>query len=269
MRVKDLIKALNERFPLHLQEAYDNAGEQISFRNNIVDGILISLDLNEEVIKEAIEMGCCIIVTHHPFFFKPLRRITSGEPKSEMLIKLIVRGISLYSAHTNLDKIYYDKLADVLGVYNRRLLIKTDISNDSMDYGFGIYGELNRVITMEHLLNIVKDRLKLKYLIYSGDKHKSISRLALINGAGGGMIEKILAEYNLDCIITGDVGYHPGKIAQDYDVSIIDAGHYGTERILLDFLKLEIQDCLTKIGAGSDIRIYISEKEESPFKILT
>ena len=266
MIINDLIKELDRRFPLNLQEKYDNAGDQICFGNSEIGGILLSLDIDDSVIDEAVEKRANLIVTHHPFFFKPLSRIRSGEPSSELLLRLIQSEISLYSAHTNLDKIYFDKLGEILGVGNRELLFKTDEAGGT-DYGFGIYGEFTRAVRLEDLLKDVKIKLGLEYVIYSGSKKSGIKKIALIGGAGGSMMEKILKEREVQCVITGDIGYHPCKTAIRHGVSVIDAGHYGTEKILLGFLREEIEDCLTNLNKECDVKLYISEKEENPFKV--
>ncbi len=269
MKVNELTKFLDQRFPLHLQEKYDNAGEQISFGDHDIKLILLSLDLDADVISEAVEKGANLIITHHPFFFKPLRRIISGDPASGLLLKIVESEISIYSAHTNLDKVYFDKLGEVLGVKNRQLLIKTDQSydDDSRDYGFGVYGEFSDAVLLREILDAVKDKLNLEFVIYSGNEDAKIKTIALAGGAGGGMIERILKEHSVECIITGDIGYHPCKIARDYGVPVIDAGHFGTEKILLNFLKDEVEDCLTKIEDTSDVKVCISIKEENPFKV--
>jgi dinuclear metal center YbgI/SA1388 family protein len=266
MKINGLTKELDRRFPLKLQEKYDNAGDQVCFGNIEINGILLSLDIDDGVINEAVEKRANLIITHHPFFFKPLSRVISGEPSSELLLRLIRNEISLYSAHTNLDKVYFDKLGKVLGVENRELLIKTDETEET-DYGFGIYGEFTRAFRLEDLLEDVKKKLGLEYVIYSGNKKSEIKKIALIGGAGGSLIGKILKEREVHCVITGDIGYHHCMIARDFGVPVIDAGHYGTERILLNFLKEEIEDCLTNSGKECDVNVSISAKEENPFRV--
>ncbi|MCU0821811.1 MAG: Nif3-like dinuclear metal center hexameric protein [Spirochaetes bacterium] len=266
MIISDLTKELDLRFPLALQEKYDNAGDQVCFGHNKINGVLLSLDIDESVIDEAAEKQANLIISHHPFFFKPLSRIRTGEPSSELLLRLIQNEISLYSAHTNLDKIYFNKLGRVLGLVNYELLVKTDVA-DGKDYGYGICGDLPGELKLDDILALLKTRLGIEYLIYSGDKKRKIKRIAMVGGAGGSMIEKILKEREIHCVITGDIGYHHCKTAAARGVPVIDAGHYGTERILLTFLKDEIEDCLTNLEKGCDVMVHISEKEENPFKV--
>ncbi|MCP4132900.1 MAG: Nif3-like dinuclear metal center hexameric protein [bacterium] len=286
MKIQKIISGMNEIFPLFLQEKYDNSGSQVVFPDKEVSSILLSLDIDDITIDEALEKGCNMIITHHPFIFKPLSRIVSTEPKSAKIVKLIENKISLYAAHTNLDKLYYDRLGTILGLINGQLLFETD----RLDYnplnssgiltrteepgpgkipvGFGMLGDLMQPAPLHELIERVKESLGLQYLVYSGELQQSVEAVAILNGSGGGSIERIINKYRVDAIITGDVGYHHSKFALDHSVAVIDAGHFGTERILIDFLKSEIQDYLTKLTDSNDIKIYVTEKEQDPFKVF-
>ncbi len=267
MNIRDLTEYLNNRFPIELQEKYDNTGDQVSFTEKSINNILLAVDIEEKIIAEALEKNCNIIITHHPFLFKPLKKIKTGEPYSDYLLSLIRNEISLYAVHTNMDKIFFDKLGRVLGINDGKLLLKTD-TMDNIDYGFGFYGKLTEEIMLDDLLKLIKDKLSLSYLQYTGEKTSPVRNVALINGAGGGQIENIILNNNVDCIVTGDVGYHHFKTAQIYGIPVIDAGHFGTERILLDFLKDEIDEYLKKNNLEQSIKIYISQYEENPVKIF-
>ncbi len=269
MKIEELKSFLDGRFPPALQEKYDNAGGQVLFSDDDCTGILISLDCDRAVIGEAILLGCNLIVSHHPFFFRPLRSISDGDPRSEALFDLVSGRISLYSAHTNLDKIYYDRLARVIGLSDIKLLLGSDAtqSREPGEYGFGAVGELDEALPLMSLLDRVRERLSLPYLIYSGDSSKLVRRCAVSGGAGGGDIERIIGGHKVDCVITGDVGYHDAKTALDHGVAVIDAGHFGTERILLDFLHAEIQDYLTKTTPAGQIRACVSRMETNPFRV--
>ncbi len=270
MKVRDACSFLEGRFPPALQEKYDNAGGQVLFPDDEIRGVLVSLDCDRAVIEEARTLGCNLIVTHHPIFFRPLRNLTGGEPHSEMIFDLVNDRTSLYSAHTNLDKIYFDRLGAVIGLAEMSLLVKTDTprSEGGREYGFGARGEFNPPLPLEELLHRVCDRLALPFLVYAGKGEAPMRRCAVSGGAGGGSIGRILQECEVDCIITGDVGYHDVKTAVDHGVAVIDAGHYGTERILLDFLCSDIQDYLTKTPTAGQIRACVSRMETNPFSVF-
>lgn len=269
MIVQKITEFLDKRFPLHLQEKYDNAGGQVIFTDEKITGILLSLDPDAKVVQEAADNRCNLIITHHPFFFKPLKQIKTGNPSSDILLKLISKRISLYSAHTNLDKVYFDKIGDRLGIINKELLFRTDSDPDLSEYGFGVLGDLPETITLKDFLQKIKNDLAVEFAVYSGEQDSEIKKLALVNGSGGRLIERILTERDVDCVITGDIGYHHIRTAIDYGVPVIDAGHYGTERLLLDFLKAEMEIFLSDSGYKNKIAVHISAKEENPFRIFT
>ncbi len=104
MIIKEIVNALENFAPLPLQEDYDNAGLQIGLtETEEVTGVLLCLDVTEPVIREAVEKNCNLIISHHPLIFRGVKHIT-GTTYVERCIAMAIRnGISIYSAHTNLD----------------------------------------------------------------------------------------------------------------------------------------------------------------------
>jgi dinuclear metal center YbgI/SA1388 family protein len=101
--VLDVLAFLNEVAPFKLQEDYDNSGLLVGHRDEVVTGILVTLDCVESVIDEAIQHGANVIVAHHPILFKPLKSITSSNYVERTILKAIREGISIIAIHTNLD----------------------------------------------------------------------------------------------------------------------------------------------------------------------
>lgn len=267
MKIQEIINFLNSKFPVILQEKYDNTGEQVAFYNKDIKNIMLAIDIDNSVLNESIDKKCNLVITHHPFLFKPLKKVITGDPSSELLIKILSNEITVHTVHTNLDKIFYNKLGSLFDIEDEKLLIKTD-TIDNNEYGFGTIGNLKSPITLRDLLSIIKTKLNLDYLIYSGVDDKTIRSIAAINGAGGSVIEKILLENTVDCIITGDIGYHHCKTAINYGIPVIDAGHYGTEKILLNSLKDELDAFLLENGCKDKLGIFISQDETNPFKLF-
>jgi putative NIF3 family GTP cyclohydrolase 1 type 2 len=113
----------------------------------------------------------------------------------------------------------------------------------------------------------IREKLNLEFVFFSGDEERDIRRVAIINGAGGGLMGKVLLDRKVDCIITGDVGYHHYRNALEHGVAVIDAGHFGTERVLLLFLRDEIMLFLTESGHPDQIRVDVSQREENPIRV--
>ena len=103
MTVRDIQNIIESAAPLGLQESYDNSGLQVGRENDEVKGILVCLDITEEVINEAARKGCNLVVSHHPLLFKSLRCVSDRTPQQRCVCDAISKGIALYSAHTNLD----------------------------------------------------------------------------------------------------------------------------------------------------------------------
>lgn len=123
--VKHLAQALEDWAPLAFQADYDNSGLLVGDPSQAVTGVLVALDVTEEVILEAVEKGCNVVLTHHPIIFKGLKRLT-GRTEVERCVMLALRHhVALYAAHTNLDSIeggVSHALAERLGVSGLQIL---------------------------------------------------------------------------------------------------------------------------------------------------
>ncbi|WP_462318334.1 Nif3-like dinuclear metal center hexameric protein [Marinilabilia sp.] len=125
VQLKQIIKELETFAPPALQEDYDNSGLQTGDPEMDIKGILITLDVNEEVINEAIEQGANLIVAHHPLSLKGFKKLTGKTPPERSLIKAIKNDIAIYAAHTNIDSVekgVSGKLAEKLGLSNIKVL---------------------------------------------------------------------------------------------------------------------------------------------------
>lgn len=125
MRIKEIIQTIEQFAPLALQENFDNSGLQIGDVNRETTGTLLSIDVTEEVIEEAISLNCNLIVSHHPIAFKPFKSLTGRTYVERCIIKAIKHDIVLYAAHTNLDNAAQGvnfKLAAMLGLKNVHIL---------------------------------------------------------------------------------------------------------------------------------------------------
>lgn len=125
MKIREIVNALERFAPLPLQDDYDNSGLQIGLTETEATGALLCLDVNEDVVQEALELGCNLIVSHHPLIFSPLKSITGKNYIERCVIKAIKNDISIYSAHTSLDNAPYGvsyKMATILGLKSINVL---------------------------------------------------------------------------------------------------------------------------------------------------
>jgi len=125
MNVKSICELIEEVAPLSLQESYDNAGLLVGDSQMEINSILISIDITEEVLEEAVRKNCNLIVSHHPLIFTGLKRLTGQNEVQRCVVKAIQHKIAIYSAHTNLDNVLTGvsgKMAAKIGLKNIQIL---------------------------------------------------------------------------------------------------------------------------------------------------
>ena len=125
MLIDHLIKELEILAPPEYQEGYDNTGLITGNIGWDCSGILCGLDCTEEIVKEAKEKNCNLIVAHHPIVFGVLKKINSNDYVARALIAAIKNDIAIYAIHTNLDNVLHgvnNRIADKLGLLERSVL---------------------------------------------------------------------------------------------------------------------------------------------------
>ncbi|MBK1440643.1 Nif3-like dinuclear metal center hexameric protein [Parapedobacter sp. ISTM3] len=125
MYLQELTDYLESLAPLDYQEPYDNAGLLVGSPAKPIKQALVSLDCTEEVVDEAIDLGCDLIISHHPIVFKGLKRFNGKTYVERVVMKAIKHDIALYAIHTNLDNVtggVNSKIAERLGLQKTAIL---------------------------------------------------------------------------------------------------------------------------------------------------
>ncbi|MEO9474518.1 MAG: Nif3-like dinuclear metal center hexameric protein [Cyclobacteriaceae bacterium] len=125
MKIKDVVKYLETIAPPVYQETYDNSGLLVGSPKNDLTGILVTLDVTEEIIDEAAHEGVNMILAHHPLIFKGVKRITGAHWVERCIISAIKKDIAIYAIHTNLDNVSQGvnaKIAEKLNLTNTKIL---------------------------------------------------------------------------------------------------------------------------------------------------
>jgi dinuclear metal center YbgI/SA1388 family protein len=125
MTIKELTRKIEELAPLSLQEPYDNAGLIIGDPGANITGALITLDVTDEVMQEAINHGYNLIISHHPLIFKGIKKLNNKGPVERLIVLAIKNDIAIYAAHTNLDNVQDGvnaMIAEKLGLVNTSIL---------------------------------------------------------------------------------------------------------------------------------------------------
>ncbi|MDD5922649.1 MAG: Nif3-like dinuclear metal center hexameric protein [Eubacteriales bacterium] len=229
---------------LSLQESWDNSGWQIFLpdkendrKNRSFRRILTALEINRDVIEEAKQLQVDLIVTHHPLIFGKLSSVDYSLTAGEYVIRLIQSGISVYSCHTCFDAAdggNNDILGEILGFQEIRKI--------SSDNPYLRRGEWPVGITLEEAARLLGERLDMNPEEFHivGDRKKSVKSACWCTGSGSEFIHD--AEHiSVDLYITGDVKYHDAQEALATGLSVIDAGHYGTEKIFSNAMAEKIR----------------------------
>ena len=139
MKLKSLIKKIEAKYPTNLAYDWDNVGLLVGDAEEEIDKVLVCLEANEAIVEEAINNNVNLIVTHHPFIFGKMKKITTSDFKGKLIHKLIKNNIAVYSMHTNFD-IAFDGLNDyfmeVMGFENSKIL---DVTNTETLYKIVVY----------------------------------------------------------------------------------------------------------------------------------
>ena len=231
MKVKDIIKVIEDFAPLSIQEGWDNSGLCVGSPEDDVTSVLLALDCTPELVDEAVACGADMIVTHHPLIFSGLKKISPEDMVGEAVIKAIRAGISIYAAHTSADKVLEGvsgAMAAKLGLVN-----VTVLDEDGEGTGLGAVGDLPQPMTAEQAVAFVKDRFALKAMKTSRPSDGMISRVAMCGGSGGSLI-KAARKAGAQLYISGDISYHNFFTPDGF--MIMDIGHYESEIEIVDIL---------------------------------
>ena len=125
MKISEILSFLETVAPRSLQESYDNAGLLVGNKEKDCSGILISLDVTEAIIEEAIQKNCNLIIAHHPIIFRGIKKLTGNNYVERTIILAIKNEVAIYAIHTNLDNVLHGvnkKIAEKLNLQNCRVL---------------------------------------------------------------------------------------------------------------------------------------------------
>ncbi len=251
MQVFEIASIIEKAFPLCDAEEWDNVGLLLGRQNKEVKKVLLTLDVTPFVAEEAIKNGADMIVSHHPILFSPANRVTDETAEGAMLLKLIKNDISVYAAHTNLDKGIggiNDYLAKVFELKD----VETVIKGDREGVGLGRIGLLPESMSVRELALYVKEKLSTPVRL-SGDSDKIVKKIAVASGASDDIVPTA-SEMGADAVITGDCKYHRNQAFLELGVAVIDAGHYPTEICSIDIFE--------KLLSGNGLEFIKSENKD-------
>jgi dinuclear metal center YbgI/SA1388 family protein len=338
-RVSDIVGITNKIAPLGFAESWDNVGLQLGDPAAQVSRLMVALDPGPPAVEAAIEARCNLLVTHHPFIFTPLKKITCADETGRLTLRAAKNDLAILSLHTNLDIAsggVNDLLAGRLGLQEVQALKITGaeefvklvvfvpkghegqllaalaphqvnlgnyrdcsfqadgvgrftplegaqpfvgqvgspeaqdesrlevllpkqrlapavaalksahpyeepafdiypVLNQGAARGLGRIGALTQAISSAAFALQVKDALAANGVRLVGDPEKQVKKIALCGGSGASLLHDA-ARKGADLLVTGDVKYHEAREAEALGISIIDAGHFATEQLMVQGL---------------------------------
>lgn len=221
--------------PSETQEDWDCSGWGINIEGyDEIRKIMLCLTVTEDVVKQAKEQNCDMIISHHPLFCVNCH--------SELVSESYAPQINVFCAHTNLDKAQggtTDTLIETLGLSKHKVKIEHDFLR-MIDYK----------TTIEDFNNLLK-KISPNARVINNNTVKELNKIAFCAGSGSEFINDA-KDLGADCLVTGDLKFHT---ALDSDIVVYDIGHFESEILILPVIKKII---------GSDVEI-IYAKEQSPF----
>lgn len=228
--------------PPELAEEWDNPGLLVRSGSD-AKSILVSLDITAAVVDEAAAKGCGLIVAHHPVIFRPLRSIAQGD----VVFRLIQAGISALCAHTNLDA--------AEGGVNDVLAATLQLQKVEPFGGMGRIGHLQKALPPPAFAAFCAQALGGP--VQLANAQSPVRRVAVLGGSGGDFVQKAV-EAGADCLLTGDAGHHDALDALQAGISLVAAGHYGTERPVVPALAQKLKERFPQST------VWVSEAESPP-----
>ena len=223
--------------PFETQEGFDNAGFLVGRAGGQVSKILVSLDITEQVVEEAAELGAQLIVSHHPVIFGGVQAVTDQTVTGRVLLGLAEKGIAAICAHTNLDAVeggVNDALALRLGLTGIGQLKQSGVDGQGRPYGIGRVGYVTEQPLYDFAMGV--KRLLGANGLRLVDGGKPARKVAVGGGACAGMLEDVLAQ-GCDTFVTSDVKYNHFLDAKAQGLNLIDAGHFPTENVVCPVLR--------------------------------
>lgn len=262
MQVKDIISVYEAFCPTSLSMKGDVFGLQFGSLEQEVKTVMISLDIREQTVDEAIEKGIDLIIVKHAPIFKPLKNFVVT-PQSLIYQKLIKHDIAVYVSHTNIDVVdggLNDWFCEKLGITDTEYLKETQEG-----YGIGRIGTISEQ-TFEEFASKVKSAFNLEHLrlIRYGQSNPLISRVAICGGSGDDFYQDALGK-GAEVYITGDIYYHTAQEMLTNGLLAFDPGHY-IEVLFIEKLCQKFEEW--KQDMYWNIVIFPSQVSTNPFDVI-
>ena len=224
---------------------------QIGDTGREIHSVLLTTDVTTDVVNEAIEYGCDLIISHHPLLFHGLKQVCGQTPQARVVEMAIKHDIAIYSAHTNLDSVVggiNTRLAEKIGLSDIRLLTES---------GLGAIGRLPKAVNYLDFIGTIRAKLECTYLRYTRPAKEQIEVVALCGGSGAEFINDAIAQ-GADVYLTADCKYHEFQDA-DGQIGLIDIDHWISEH--------HAREIFRELIEPFSLKCIISKQDKTPIQV--
>lgn len=259
VKVSEIEQFLCEIYPLSLAEAWDNVGLLLGRRDRQVKNLMTCLTLSPDVATEAAQSKVDIIVSHHPFPFKPLSKITDSTVDGRILLELLESKIAVYSPHTAFDSALEGINALTLkglGLANLEPIFPKEtegVGGGRMAKGDFKVSELMNKVALFYSTNQIS--------VVEG-RTKKVKRVGVMCGSGGDFIASAAAK-GVDFFITGEASFHQCVLARSLGMHLVLTGHYQSERFAIEALATILAKKFSAVNC------FASQTESNPLNSFT
>lgn len=247
--------------PLKFAESWDNVGLLVEPSTAVdVTKILLTNDLTENVMDEAIKSQTNLIISYHPPIFSGIKRLTNAQWKDRIIIKCLENKIAIYSPHTSWDACpngVNDWLANSLPNSSKVPAMPNELDPS---YGAGRVCKLDEAITLKDAIERIKKYTGLTKVhvatAINGSLDSQVRKFGVCAGSGASVLKSIREP--IDLFLTGEISHHEALDASHKQISIIALNHSNSERGYLKDFKAIIQKKL------NDVVIVVSEEDKDP-----
>jgi GTP cyclohydrolase I len=251
-----IVEIANRLFPFDMAEKWDNCGIQIGDPRRTVRSIAFSLDPTPQTVQFAADRSCQLLITHHPVLLEPVRTVTTDTLPGKTLLKAAEMGVDILSLHTNLDAApggLNDRLATRLGLHSISTPLPAACAR---------LGKLESPVEVFALARKWSADLDIPHMRVICQAQKLVRTVFCASGSGMSYLPEAL-QYEADVMVTGDVRYHAAREALEFGIPVIDAGHYGLEKMAVELLSNAFRAEFHKMNVHMDL--LVCDTESDPF----
>ncbi len=258
--VVDFCNFLEQLAPPRLAEDWDNTGLLVGDSQRRVQKVMTCLTITPASAEEAVAENADLIVAHHPLPFRSLKRLTTSDTPSRLLLQLIEAKIAVYSPHTSFDSAargINQLLAEGMGLQNIRPL--APIPDDADQLGAGRLGQWPAPISLDAAAALLKKFVRVAGLHAVGQTSDSIQRVAVACGSAGTFLPAA-ADQQCDLLVTGETTFHTCLEAEALGVALLLPGHFASERFGVETLAAALD------AEFPPAAVWASRREQDPLR---